>query len=100
MDDLPTFTIALDASTCAVIGQAIGEHLAKSRLVTYDHGDLTASPSPWMDAKEAAAHLRISRDALYKRVNAGEIPAHQDGPAARLWFHREEVDRARRDNLR
>jgi hypothetical protein len=53
-----------------------------------------------MDVDEAAAHPRLTRDALYKRCRRGEIPTHQDGQGARLWFHRDEVDEARRSLVR
>ena len=54
--------------------------------------------SPWLDADEAAAHLRIGKSSLYRMQRLGVIPAYQDGPGARLFFHRDELDDYRRSN--
>lgn len=94
--NLPTITVALDLSTCAVLAAGIAEHLTRTSI-TYD----TSSMEPrWLDSQGAAEHLGITRDALYKRVKAGQIPAHQDRPDAKLFFHRDELDDSRRTGRR
>jgi hypothetical protein len=40
-------------------------------------GPLRASPgSPWLDADEAAAYLRIGKSSLYRMQRRGVIPAY------------------------
>lgn len=52
-------------------------------------------PSLWMDAEEAAAHLRLpSRSALYSAVARGSLPVHRLG--RRVRFLRSELDHALR----
>lgn len=42
---------------------------------------------------EAATHLRMSRDELIRRANAGTIPSHQPGgPGTRRLFDPRELD--------
>ena len=94
--NLPTVVVALDLSTVAVLAAGIAEHLSRTG-VTYD----TSPMEPrWLDSRGAAERLGISRDALYKRVKAGQIPAHQDRPDAKLFFDRDELDDSRRTGRR
>jgi hypothetical protein len=50
------------------------------------------SPDDWLDARRAAAYVGLSRNALHKHTAARAIPFHQDGPACKLWFRRDELD--------
>lgn len=47
--------------------------------------------TPWLTAAEAAVYLRVpSVQALYKRVERGQVPAHRWGRCFR--FHRRDLD--------
>lgn len=46
----------------------------------------------WMGAKEAAAYLGLSVDALHKLSAARAIPFEQAGPHCKLWFRRAALD--------
>lgn len=73
----------------AALAQAVADRVP-AFVGTTDGG------SPWMDADAAATYLSIGKSTLYKHQRAGLIPAYQDGPAARLFFHRDELDEYRR----
>jgi len=55
-----------------------------------------ATSSPWLTAEQAAAYLGIAKSSLYRLARTGVIPSYQDGPGARVFFHRDEIDQARR----
>ncbi|MTD44154.1 helix-turn-helix domain-containing protein [Conexibacter sp. W3-3-2] len=94
--NLPTLgTLALDASTCMLIGEVIARHMPTYMTYADKIGD-----DPWLDAEGAARHLGITVDAVYKRARRGDIPAHQDRPGARLFFDRRELDASRRTGRR
>lgn len=46
--------------------------------------------SPWLDAEEAAAHLRCGKRRVYDLVQQGRIPHRREG--ARLLFRADELD--------
>lgn len=46
----------------------------------------------WLDSARAAAYLGLSRYALHRLTAARALPFHQDGPGARCWFRRSELD--------
>ena len=50
----------------------------------------------WMPARDAAAYIGVTLDALHKLTAARAIPFEQDGPRCKLWFQRSELDRWRR----
>ena len=54
---------------------------------------VNAAPSyqePWISVIEAAAHLGVKRDTLYKWLDRKDVPAHKVG---RLWkFKLSEID--------
>jgi predicted DNA-binding transcriptional regulator AlpA len=51
----------------------------------------TPEPDRYMSTNEAASYLGMTTAALYKRVAAGDVPHHQDGPGCKLWFLRSEL---------
>jgi excisionase family DNA binding protein len=51
-----------------------------------------STESPWLDVAGACAHLRFSRDQLYKLTAAGAIPCHRKHGGRELRFHRDELD--------
>jgi excisionase family DNA binding protein len=53
---------------------------------------------PWINAREAAAHLGSHYSTVKQRAAAGELPAYQDSPGGPLWFKRSELDETRRSN--
>jgi hypothetical protein len=56
------------------------------------------NPSPWLTSLEAADHLGLTTNALDKHCAArAGIPFHQDVPGGKRWFHRDELDRWRRN---
>lgn len=94
MTELGTFRLALDLSTCAVIGQEIGRYLAHSGAVKFD--DTAAEGDRWMRTREAARYVGISTSELHRRVAAGEVPHEQEAPGAALFFKRADLDAWRR----
>jgi excisionase family DNA binding protein len=46
----------------------------------------------WLDSTRAASYLGLSRHALHRLTAARAIPFSQDGPGARCWFRRSELD--------
>jgi predicted DNA-binding transcriptional regulator AlpA len=50
----------------------------------------------WVRTRDAAAHLGLSVNALYKLTAARAIPFEQDVAGGRLWFLRSELDQWRR----
>jgi excisionase family DNA binding protein len=50
----------------------------------------------WMDCRAAAAYLGLHPDTLHKLAAERAIPAEQDGPGCKLFFHREALDDWRR----
>jgi excisionase family DNA binding protein len=51
-----------------------------------------ATDDGWMDSREAAEYLGISRDALKRHMAARSIPFAQDGPGSRCYFKRADLD--------
>jgi hypothetical protein len=56
----------------------------------------TVQPDPWLDAKQAAAYLGITRTALHKHTAARSIPFEQERPGCKCWFKPSELDEWRR----
>lgn len=50
----------------------------------------------WLDTKQAADYLGISRTALHKVTAARAIAFEQDGPGCKCWFKRSDLDAWRR----
>lgn len=46
----------------------------------------------WLDSRQAADYLGVSLNALHKATAARTIPFEQDGPGAKLFFRRAELD--------
>jgi hypothetical protein len=53
-------------------------------------------PDGWLDSKQAAAYVGMTRNALHKRTAAGDIPCEQEVPGGKRWFKRSELDAWRR----
>lgn len=55
-----------------------------------------APPPPesdaWMTAREAAAYLGMTRNALYKLSSADLVPVEREGVGCKLWFRRSALD--------
>jgi len=52
----------------------------------------------WMNSKNAAEYLGMSRNALYKLTAARKIPFEQEGPGCKCYFKASELDTWRRSN--
>jgi excisionase family DNA binding protein len=50
----------------------------------------------WLDSREAAEYLGLSRDTLRKLAAERSIPSEQDGPGCKLFFERSVLDEWRR----
>ena len=47
-------------------------------------------PEPWVSVEEVARHLGVSKDTIYRWIEADRLPAHKVG---RFWkFKLQEVD--------
>ncbi len=79
----PGTVIAFDEATLDYLAEALAERMAQ-RLT----GPTETQQDGWIDSKEAAAYLGISRDALAKLTAAETIPFSQDGPGAKTYFKR------------
>lgn len=51
---------------------------------------LNQDRSPWLDATEAAEHLRCSVSRVRKLTMLGDLPTHKDG--GRVLYRRDELD--------
>lgn len=51
----------------------------------------------WLGARDAAAYLGLTVNALHKLTAARLIPFSQDAPGGKCWFLRSELDGWRRD---
>ena len=87
MSDLGAAIIAsLDAEAL----DALAERLAP-RLVGRLAPDAPEADR-WLDTRGAAAYIGRSPTALHKLTGARAIPFSQDGPGARCYFRRSELD--------
>jgi excisionase family DNA binding protein len=74
------FTIeGLDAYIEQVISEKVAAALAQ------------AEPDPWLDSKQAAAHLGVTVRRIHDLVHEGQLPRHGD-KGFRLRFRRSELD--------
>ena len=47
-------------------------------------------PEPWVSVEDVARHLGVSRDTIYRWIEAQQLPAHKVG---RFWkFKKDDVD--------
>jgi hypothetical protein len=46
----------------------------------------------WLTARQAAAYIGVSVNALHKHTAARQIPFEQDGPGCKIWLKRSELD--------
>jgi hypothetical protein len=74
MTELPTFNIALDLSTCAIIGQELGRFLSQSGAIRFDD----VADDGWMDTRQAAEYVALTVAALRRHTAARTIPFEQD----------------------
>lgn len=57
-------------------------------------------PDGWLDSQAAAAYLGVSRHAVHRLTAERRVPFAQDGPGARCYFRREDLDEWRRTGSR
>lgn len=88
MSDQPGFALPIPGS----LVDAIVRRAAK--LAVAELRDQAQPTSPWLDTREAAEHLRKPLGTFRQEVSRGAWPLHREGK--RVYFHRDELDRARR----
>jgi predicted DNA-binding transcriptional regulator AlpA len=87
---LTTLALSLDDATI----ESLAERVAESVITKLrDEGE----SDRWLDSREAADHLGISRDAIHKLHAAGVLPSSQEKAGAKLYFKRSELDRWRQE---
>ena len=66
-------------------------HLGTDRAASLCHWEsLLMSTEPWVSVEDAAKHLSVAKDAIYRWIEHKALPAHEVG---RLWkFKLSEVD--------
>lgn len=85
MSDLATVLLAeLDDAALDVLAERLAPRLA----------GLAPAPAEdrWLTTAEAAAYIGRSITALHKSTAARAIPFSQDGPGARCYFRRSDLD--------
>jgi hypothetical protein len=80
-------TLVLAPGSLDHLADAVAERVAE-RIA-----DRPAAPDRWMEAAEAARHIGRSVAALHKLTAARRIPFSQDGPGAKCYFRRSDLDR-------
>jgi excisionase family DNA binding protein len=50
------------------------------------------SADSWMTTQEAAKHLGLTPNAVYKLIRERRIPFHQERPNAKCWFRKSELN--------
>jgi hypothetical protein len=55
----------------------------------------TSADGGWMNTRAAAEYLDMPMSALHRLTAARQIPCSQDGPGARCFFRRSDLDRWR-----
>lgn len=88
MSDLAAALIAsLDAEALDALAERLAPRLA---------GSLAAGTGPepdrWLTTREAAGYIGRSPNGLHKLTAARAIPCSQDGPGARCYFRRSDLD--------
>jgi excisionase family DNA binding protein len=82
----------------ALIAQLDDHALADlaARLAPFLPQPEPADQDRWLTTRQAAEYLGITPNALHKLTAARAIPFEQDGPGAKCWFRRSELDAWRR----
>jgi excisionase family DNA binding protein len=58
----------------------------------------TRAEDGWIDTRTAAEYLGLTRTSLHRLTAERAVPFEQDGPGAKCWFKRSELDAWRRVN--
>lgn len=93
-----TATLALDLPPEVV--ERLADAVAERVLARLEGTDGGMDPERWMDTRDAAAYLGTTPNALHKLTSARTVPFEQDGPGAKCWFTRRDLDAWRRDGGR
>jgi excisionase family DNA binding protein len=59
-------------------------------------GGIDSDDDRWLTAREAAAYVGLSVQALYRHTSARTIPFEQTETGGKMWFKRADLDRWRR----
>jgi excisionase family DNA binding protein len=82
----PTVSLELSDDALDDLADRLADRIV-ARLPCPDAGD-----AGWLTTRQAAAYLGMSVHALHKLTAAREIPFSQDGPGARCYFRRGDLD--------
>jgi excisionase family DNA binding protein len=88
--ELATFVIEAarsDTRLAADLADVLRPHLQQHEQPAADR---------WMNSREAAAYLGLTRAALHRHTAARTIPFTQDAPGGKCWFSRADLDAWRR----
>jgi excisionase family DNA binding protein len=88
----------MSAFTRALLADLDNEDLRElaERLAPYLPTPKPSDDDRWLTTREAAEYIAKSVDALHKLTAARAIPFEQDGPGARCYFKRSDLDAWRR----
>jgi len=87
MSDLAAALIAsLDAEALDALADQLAPRLAGRLAAGRAEGDR------WLTSREAASYIGRSGNAMHKLTAARAIPFSQDGPRARCYFRRSDLD--------
>lgn len=84
---LTTPTLVLDQTSIDRLADAVVDQIAARLPQQTEDG--------WMESQEAAVYLKVPLSTIRKWTAEGSIPFTQNGPGARCFFLRSELDRWR-----
>jgi excisionase family DNA binding protein len=87
-------TLRLDPESVEQLAEALAARL-DTRLSRRTE---TQKDDRWLDSKHAAEYLGVSVSAIHRLTASRSLPFSQDGPRARCYFRRSELDRWRESN--
>lgn len=85
VSDALTVEISLDGATIDRLAASIASRLPRT-------DGKTTEQDGWLTTKQAAAYLGLTVAALHRLTAARRVPFVQDGPGARCWFRRSDLD--------
>lgn len=69
------FDLVLTPEGQAALNQLIDHRIAEHAALR--NAEASSSAGPWVTVKEAAEHLRTTPDAVYKRINRGQLVSYR-----------------------
>jgi excisionase family DNA binding protein len=81
--------VTLDEHVRALVAEEISRTVADLRAEFEASGN---GWPEWMDVKTAARYLGVEVGVVRKLYERGKLPHYQDGPGAKVWLRRSELD--------